>query len=353
MNGTGCPVLGCMFGECQADGSCACYTAFKQTVEFDSYNPSSPPNSSFAPCDVLGVVPEVLWGMAGVLSVSNIALYFLLWRRHGGKLVHRLPFVAMNGLCAVAGFNRALVPEAVFFQSPLVTWAVLNWFGLCICVLGLFLDKQLNAMVRLLDNASLQRVSNVRRQMKWFRPFTLVFINFYTVVTFIFVPPEDRTTTARWILFAQIPFTGYLFGAAWYASYLLEKQYEGLRAFNSQVQRVKREGHATHDDEQDVISVRVRKQLFVLRSIRRNQQYFFLANSSYCLLVFCSAVSRLRNWKEEGGDSCGGGRGGGGGEGGGGERPGPRPRARLTGHRRSSVARCSKSSASLSTSCRE
>jgi hypothetical protein len=70
---------------------------------------------------------------------------------------------------------------------------------------------------------------------------------------------------------------------------------------------VKREGHATHDDEQDVISVRVRKQLFVLRSIRRKQQYFFLANSSYCLLVFCSAVSRLRNWKEEGGDSCGGG----------------------------------------------
>ncbi len=205
-----CTALGCKFGECQADGSCVCEAAFRQTIEFDMYNPRSPPDPRFAPCDVLGVVPEALWGIAGVLSVTGIALYLLLWRRYGGKLVHRLPFVVMNSMCAIAGLNRAFVPEAVFFQAPLVTWCVLNWFGMCLVVLGLYLDKQLNAMSRLLDSASLHRVGIVRKRMRSFLPLSLLFMNVFAVATFAVVPPNHRTNMARWCLFLQIPFTGCL-----------------------------------------------------------------------------------------------------------------------------------------------
>jgi hypothetical protein len=203
-----CTALGCKFGECQADGSCVCEPAFRQTIEFDMYNPRSPPDSRFAPCDVLGVVPEALWGIAGVLSVTGIALYVLLWRRYGGKLVHRLPFVVMNSMCAVAGLNRALVPEAVFFQAPLVTWCVLNWFGMCLVVLGLFLDKQLSVMGVLLDSASLQRVGNVRKRLRSFLPLMLLYVNVLFVASFTVVPPVHRAAMARSSFFIQIPFTG-------------------------------------------------------------------------------------------------------------------------------------------------
>lgn len=175
------------------------------------WNPRSPPDPRFAPCDVLGVVPEALWGIAGMLSVTSIALYLLLWRRSGGNLVHRLPFVAMSSICAVAGLNRALVPETVFFQAPLVTWCVLNWFGMCFVLLGNVLDKQLDALSRLCDSAtSLHRVGNVRKRMRTFLPLLLLFLNLFAVANFALVPPNHRAAMARWCFFFQIPFTSFL-----------------------------------------------------------------------------------------------------------------------------------------------
>jgi hypothetical protein len=71
----------------------------------------------------------------------------------------------------------------------------------------------------------------------------------------------------------------------------------------SQVQSEHRVAPAGEGSANDAISVRVRKQLSVLRAIRRNQQYFFLANSSYCFLVVVndvSAVPRLRSDDDDG-----------------------------------------------------
>jgi hypothetical protein len=71
----------------------------------------------------------------------------------------------------------------------------------------------------------------------------------------------------------------------------------------SQVQSEHRVAPTGEGSDNDAISVRIRKQLSVLRAIRRNQQYFFLANSSYCFLVFVndvSAVPRLRSDDDDG-----------------------------------------------------